>query len=145
MSRQAAFWDASAVVPLCVHEPLSSRARALLKTHPAVVWWATPVEVSSAIGRLRRASLLDAEDAELAQKDLQVLMRGWKEIRPHDDLRSLAIHLMQKYPLRAAEGIQLAAAMVWCMGRPSKRNFISSDDRLSEAAQLAGFHVIHLR
>ncbi len=145
MSRQAGFWDASAVVPLCVHEPVSTRARALLKTHPPVVWWATPVEVSSAIERLRRAGLLDTEDAGLALKDLRVLTRGWKEIRPHDDLRNAAIQLMQKYPLRAADGLQLAAAMVWCLGRPAKRDFICSDDRLSDSAQLAGFHVIRLR
>ncbi|MGH9726673.1 MAG: type II toxin-antitoxin system VapC family toxin [Candidatus Acidiferrales bacterium] len=145
MSRQAAFWDASAVVPLCVHEPVSARARALLKTHPPVVWWATPVEVSSAIERLRRAGLLDTDDAGLAQKDLQVLTRGWKEIRPHDDLRSVAIQLMQKYPLRAADGLQLAAATVWCMGRPAKHDFICSDDRLSDAARIFGFRVIRLR
>lgn len=145
MSRQAAFWDASAVVPLCVHEPVTARARALLRVHHPVVWWATPVEVTSAIGRLRGSGLLATDDAELAQKDLQILMRGWKEIRPHDDLRGAAMQLMEIYPLRAADSLQLAAAMVWCFGRPAKRSFICSDDRLSDAAQVAGFRVIRLR
>ena len=36
--RVPAFWDASALVPLCVRQGITPQAIALYKTHDAVVW-----------------------------------------------------------------------------------------------------------
>ena len=49
VTRSPAFWDASALVPLCVRQRMTPQAIALYKTHEAVVWWATPVEIASAL------------------------------------------------------------------------------------------------
>jgi hypothetical protein len=35
--------------------------------------------------------------------------------------------------------LQLAAALEWCEGKPARRMFLTFDQRLSEAAGLAGF------
>lgn len=44
------FWNASAVLPLCVQEAPSPLVRDLLLGDPAmVVWWGTPVECRSAL------------------------------------------------------------------------------------------------
>ena len=62
VTRVPAFWDASALVPLCVRQGMTPRAIALYKTHNAVVWWATPVEIASALARLMRMKQLDSRD-----------------------------------------------------------------------------------
>lgn len=40
MSKQPAFWDASALVPLCVHEMASHQAQSHVRQCLPVVWWA---------------------------------------------------------------------------------------------------------
>jgi hypothetical protein len=47
-----AFWDSSALVPLCVGQSLTPGAVGLYRTYEVVVWWATPVEIASALARL---------------------------------------------------------------------------------------------
>ena len=44
-----AFWDASALVPLCVPGQAEPRGRRLLAEYQPVVWWGTPVEMADAL------------------------------------------------------------------------------------------------
>jgi hypothetical protein len=74
-----------------------------------------------------------------------VLEDDWLEIPPTSDLRGLAVTLVKKHPLRAADSLQLAAALVWCQRRTAARTFISGDLRLCEAAALEGFTVIQVK
>ncbi len=62
------FWDASALVPLCVRQGTTPRAIALYKIYNAVVWWATPVEIASALARLMRMKQFDSRDSAKASK-----------------------------------------------------------------------------
>ena len=144
MSKASAFWDASALVPLCVEEIASRQAQSHLKKHAPVVWWASQVEVHSAISRLHRMGKLDDLEKHGALARLTLLSGAWKEILPDDQLRELAGHVLDKYSLRAADSMQLAAALTWCQQRPSNRPFICADQRLSEAAESAGFAVLLL-
>lgn len=75
---------------------------------------------------------------------LRALAEDWTEIAPRDVVRSLAGELLDSYPLRAADSLQLAAALVWCRQRPTGRAFLSSDQRLLSAAAAVGFAVIAL-
>lgn len=109
-----------------------------------MVWWGSPVEIQSAICRLQREGAITDPGRQGAAARLQLLAQGWREILPGDDLRELALHLLDKYPLRAADSFQLAAALTWCEQRPARRNFISADERLSVAAKSAGFSVHEL-
>jgi hypothetical protein len=54
----------------------------------------------------------------------------------------LALQLLIEYPLRAADSLQLAASLTWCEQRPSRRTFLSGDQRLSHAARSVGFSVL---
>lgn len=87
---------------------------------------------------------LSVNEADGALSRLERLRLGWQEIRPDESLRDLACGLVAMYPLRAADSIQLAAALVWCQQRPHGRAFICGDQRLGDAAKAAGFSVIRL-
>lgn len=144
MTKETAFWDASALVPLCLYEPTTGQARSFLRKLAPVTWWGSKVEVHSAIARLDRTGKLTDVERKRALARLSVLSSGWKEILPSDHLRELAILVLDKHDLRAADSLQMAAAMMWCQQRPSKRCFICGDQRLSKAAQTVGFAVLRL-
>jgi predicted nucleic acid-binding protein len=144
VSKEPAFWDASALLPLCVHEITSRQAQSQLRQSMPVVWWASAVEVHSAIARLRRLGKLKDVDKKGALSRLDMLSRGWKEILPSDTLRKLSTQLLETYELRAADSFQLAAALTWCQQRPGRRTFICADQRLSKSAAVAGFAVVEL-
>src|SRR5260370_26463908 len=75
---------------------------------------------------------------------LRLLSRGWREILPGDQLRELALQVLDEYSLRATDSLQLAASLTWCEQRPSRRSFVSGDQRLSKAADSIGFSVLEL-
>lgn len=144
MRKTTAFWDSSALVPLCIHEMTSRQAQSHLHRFLPVVWWTSTVEVHSAISRLHRLGKLKDIEKKGALARLDVLRRGWREILPGDRLRDLATQLLDSYELRAADSLQLAAALTWCQTRPSNRSFVCGDERLSKAAESAGFSVLQL-
>jgi predicted nucleic acid-binding protein len=144
MKRATAFWDASALVPLCVHETATVAAALHLKNFAPVVWWGSPVEIQSAICRLHRESTLTDAGKQAAVARLEMLSRTWKEIIAGDQLRELALALLHRHPLKAADSFQLAASLIWCGERPSRRKFVCADQKLSKAARSLGFGVLEL-
>jgi predicted nucleic acid-binding protein len=137
--RTLAFWDASALVPLCVRQAITPRAVAFYKVHDAAVWWGTPVEIASALARLFRMQHLDPIEWTKARKFAKRLADSWFVIQPSDALRAKSIQLLDRYDLRAADSLQLAAALEWCEDAPHGRIFLTTDHRLGEAALLSGF------
>jgi len=137
-----AFWDASALVPLCVHEAASRSAQSHLRKFAPIVWWGSLVEVHSAIWRLHREKQITDTGRKGAVARLHLLGRGWREILPGDQLRELALQLLNDYSLRAADSLQLAASLTWCEQRPARRTFLCGDQRLSHAARSVGFSVL---
>jgi predicted nucleic acid-binding protein len=107
------FWDSSALVPLCVAQPTTQRARAVHREDPdVVVWWGSVIECASAISRVHRDGFLSEKDVVAAQATLAHLRTTWFEIQPGDSVREQAIRLLRLHPLRAADALQLAAAGV---------------------------------
>jgi predicted nucleic acid-binding protein len=137
--RIPAFWDTSALVPLCVRQGITPRAIALYGLHDVVVWWATPVEIASALIRLVRIKQLDASDWTKARKLVKRLADLWSVIQPSDVLRARSIQIVERYDLRAADSLQLAAALEWCEDAPQGRLFLTTDQKLRDAALLSGF------
>jgi predicted nucleic acid-binding protein len=137
-----AFWDSSALIPLCVQERTSNKVRTLAKQFAPVVWWATTVEIHSAIARLHRSGKLHDDARQAALNRLSVLGRGWREVLPTDTLRAQAGGLLDMYSLCAADSLQLASAMIWCQQRTARQRFVSNDLRLCHAAAQAGFAVV---
>jgi predicted nucleic acid-binding protein len=140
---EPAFWDASAIVPLCIWQPPSSEMRPIVRTYGrVVVWWGTPIEVRSALARLVRTGQVSPEGKVAAQERLERLRGMWSEILPTERVRTLAQTLPDVYTLTAADSLQLAAALIWCGERPRSRPFVVLDARLASAAARAGFTVI---
>ena len=137
-----AFWDTSALVPLCVQQQPSPAVRQLLEQHEIAVWWATPVEMRSAFERLLRLGQLTVPEHAAAGVRLEKLRRGWRELQPSEALRAQAETFLISYPLRAADALQLAAAWTWCSGNAQTCVFISGDAQLLEAAQQTGFQIV---
>jgi predicted nucleic acid-binding protein len=109
-----------------------------------VTWWVTPVEIVSALNRLQREGTLTTGGRNQALERLAWLRRRWHEVQPSDEVRDTAERLLSLHPLRCADALQLAAALVWCGHRPKERTFIGADGRLSDAAKAEGFTVINL-
>jgi len=139
LGRTVAFWDASALVPLCTQQNASSRAIELYEAYDVAVWWGTPVEVASALARLLRTRQINPREWAEAHRLADRLAGWWSVIQPSEGLRALASKLVERYDLRAADALQLAAALEWCEGSAQGRTFLTADDRLRDAALLAGF------
>ena len=107
-----------------------------------VVWWSTGVECVSAIARREREGLLTAADVIAATATLAALARAWGEIQAGDELRQAAIRLLRVHPLRAADALQLAAAITAADDDPRTLPFVTLDDRLARAAEREGFPVV---
>lgn len=135
------FWDTSALVPLLVEDPTTSRVRSLLREDPDVVaWWATSVECASALARLRREEILTAHQEERSLDLLQALRASWTEVIPSTDVRDHAARLLRVHPLPAADAVQLAAAQVWARS-PGYAELVTFDERLAMAGRLEGFRI----
>lgn len=140
-----AFWDTSALVPLCCFQPQSAQARQAARTYSRqIVWWATVVEAVSSLNRLTREGTLNLKESRQAFARLDYLRDRWNEIQPTEEVRDRAERLLRIHKLRAADALQLAAALVWCGDRPQGRPLIGADGHLSEAAGAEGFTVICL-
>jgi uncharacterized protein len=134
------FWDSSAIVPTVIREPTTERMRALDADDPAIAaWWGTHVECMSAIARLVREGVLDAAGLNGAYQSLESVFSHVREIPPDEDIRTVAERLLNVHPLRAADALQLAAALAWAGERPLGFGFVSLDTRLREAALREGF------
>jgi len=132
------FWDASALVPLVVDQPESTRVKVLLqKDRVLVVWWGSVVECWSTFARLRRDGVFSVDDEDAARGLLHTLQESWIEILPSEDVRAHAGRLLRLHAVRSADALQLAAALVWA-GDPPSGEFVAFDQRLQEAARMEG-------
>lgn len=137
------FWDSSALVPLLLPESTTERLMTVMRSDPAAaVWWATPVECASAIARLSRDERLSRDGAAVATGLLETAQQGWSVIPPTDRVRQQAMRLLRLHPLRAADALQLAAALVLAEHDPRTLPFVTLDDRLALAAEREGFAVL---
>jgi predicted nucleic acid-binding protein len=137
--RPAAFWDASALVPLWVHQANTPQARAWYKAYEIVVWWSTPVEIASALARISRLKYVAGSPWEDVRQSIVESAETWYVISPSAAIQTKAIKLVEHYTLRAADAMQLAAAFEWCEYSPRGRTFLTCDDKLRQPARSSGF------
>ena len=133
------FWDSSALVPLLVQEDSTDELVEFYPTAAVVAWWGTDVECASAVTRLERLGKLEPADTTEALRRLTRLAAGWHVVEPGEPVKETARRLLRVHDLRAADSLQLAAAITAAEHRPGTLEFVCRDQRLSLAAEREGF------
>ena len=100
------------------------------------------MECRSAVVRAVREKRASREDAADAMERLREARSQTREVLPVEAVRTRAIRLLAQHPLRAADALQLAAALIWCEEQPSTETFVCLDRRLREAARREGFTLL---
>ena len=91
--------------------------------------------MASALQRLVR------EGARTSEERLRHLESHWVEVEPTAAVRRQAERFLRMHPLRAADALQLAAALVACPHEPVTLAFQTADERLAAAARREGLAV----
>jgi uncharacterized protein len=137
------FWDSSAIIPLLIKEQSSAKMHKIVSNDPMMaVWWATPVECCSAFARRRREDVLKIANEASAISLLSILGNSWIEILPSEEIRNNACLIISRHQLRAADSLQLSAAISWSGGKSHNHTFVCLDERLREAAAKEGFTLV---
>jgi uncharacterized protein len=132
------FWDTSALLPLVIEEPRTLALRPLMERFlDPVVSFITPLELDAAVRRRTRA-LNDVDDVKVRHL---MLHRELLVISEVDATIKRARRLIARHRLRAADAIQLAAAI---LAREQVQHFpvITLDAELAAAAKAEGFTVL---
>jgi uncharacterized protein len=136
------YWDSSAIVSLLVKEDSTAPLRALREKDPELtIWCLTPVEIASALARRSREGL-PAGQKEAVGAGFAALSETWREVSSLELVRSRALRVLNTHLLRAADALQLGAALVACEDKPEALSFVCVDDRLRNAARKEGFRVL---
>lgn len=137
------YWDSTGLLQLVVPEDASAELVVLLEEDPAIAtWWGSLTECRAALARLRRSGRLAADEGTLAERRLGHLVAGWVEVTPSEAVRQQAERVLRLHPLRTAEAMHLAAALVVAEHQPRGWGFVTLDPRLADAADREGFRVL---
>src|SRR5206468_767739 len=96
----------------------------------------------SVVARLVREGRLDAAAQAQARTDLRHLFEMAGQVAPTEEVRTRAERCLMAHPLRAADALQLGAALVWAGDNTAGQEFVSLDARLRDAALREGFTVL---
>jgi predicted nucleic acid-binding protein len=145
MSIETAFWDTSAILPLCCSQIFTVQSKKFHRKFPkTVIWWGTSVEINSGLARLKRNNLLDDKEVVKSRKLWEKFCISSRIVLPIEKIVHIAEDLPERYELRAMDSFQMAAALVWCQEKPRNRPFVTADSKLSQVAEKAGFTSIFL-
>lgn len=134
------FWDTSALVPLLIRESSTEIVLKIIGDDSEMaVWWGTETECLSALARRERDKQLSRHEVTTAEHDLSGILSGSVEIMPGPEVRRHARRLLMTHPLRAADSLQLAAAMILAGDQPGQVTIITFDQNLAACAQREGF------
>jgi predicted nucleic acid-binding protein len=144
MTLPVAFWDSTALVLLCIPQAQTSAATALYDRYGVVAWWATQVEMLSELTRLEKMGQISRDQFLNSKRLAQDIARGWISAGSSASVAAEACSLLELYPLRASNALQLAVALEACEHKPQGYVFVTADQRLAEAARRSGFAVEYL-
>lgn len=137
------FWDSSALIPLIVREDRTAAVRSLLADDPdVIVWWGSGVECASAVHRRRREGGFSATQAAEVLARIAGVVDAAHVVQPTESVLGGAFRALSGHPLRAADALQLAAALLWSRASPAGKEFVCLDERLRDAAALEGFRLL---
>ncbi|MBX9742798.1 MAG: type II toxin-antitoxin system VapC family toxin [Chthoniobacterales bacterium] len=137
------FWDSSALLPLLVKEATSASMQNCFEEDDEIaIWWGIETECLSALARREREGMLTAAQQSEAEKRLKEILETAIEINPFSEIKKIARRLLRMHPLRAADSLQLAAAIFLAGENVSELTMVTLDDRLRLCAQREGLATI---
>lgn len=137
------FWDSSALIARFIEEPQSTVVRRWYRDDSAVVVWVmSRVEIASAIARRRREEPSLTSEFDHTFRDIVKASDEWLAITNNVAVRDHAERIVRSHPLRAADALQLGAAIVAAEEEPMSLEFVTLDRRLADAAAKEGFRVL---
>jgi len=137
------FWDTSSLIPLFIAEKQTATARGWMRADPTVlVWTLTRVELVSALARRGREEPRRARALLQARRKVLAAWEEWSEVIEVVAVRRVAERVVETHPLRAADALQLAAALVAVDLEPRGLEFVTFDERQGMAAEREGFTVL---
>ena len=137
------FWDSSALVALMVNQSSTAQAEAWLgDDQDLVVWALSETEIVSALWRLCREGTVSETDALDVEAFARKLLRGAHRIVDFTRVHTHACRALHVHPLRAADALQLGAALAWADGNTDGKGFCCLDTKLGTAARKEGFNVL---
>jgi predicted nucleic acid-binding protein len=131
------------LVPTFVEESSTPEVQSWQAADPLItIWIMTRVEVISAIARKKREQPDLVALWTRAIRDVNEMASRWTEISDAVATRLHAERIVMDHPLRAADALQLGAALVAADGDPQSLELVTLDHRLAEAARREGFPVL---
>jgi predicted nucleic acid-binding protein len=107
-----------------------------------IVWTLTRVELFSALARRRREEPAAAARLLAVRKDLTRAWEQWSEVTAVEIVRRNAERIVESHPVRAADALQIGAALIAAEDDPAGLEFVTFDHNLAQAAEREGFHVL---
>ena len=104
-----------------------------------VIWTLTPVEIVSPLRRLVRSGQLGEDDANRAESLLIELAKRCHLILDVELVKAIACLVLRVHSLRAADALQLAAALAWAGSNTQGSVLYTFDQQLAVAARREGF------
>src|SRR2546427_826568 len=92
--------------------------------------------------RLGREEPRSAPHLLAARREILSAWERWSEVTAVEIVRRYAERVVETHPIRAADALQIGAALVAAEDNPASIAFVSLDRNLAEAAEREGFHVI---
>ena len=133
----------SALAPPLVAEATSDVVRSWLGEDCVIATWAwTCVEIASAVERRTREGDLSREQRRAVMSRLDGFSATWHEVVEVLAARSRAASVPTRHPLRAADAAQLGAALHVQDQLGAPLQFVSLDQRLTEAAEREGLTIV---
>ena len=137
------FWDTSALIPVLVAELQTARATRLLLNDPdVIVWTLTRVELLSALARRRRSDRAAAAWLRRARQEVLEMWPRWVEVTALETVRRHAERIVESHALRAADAMQIAAALVARAEGSDDLAFVTFDLQQAAAAEREGLRVL---
>lgn len=137
------YWDSSALVALHVEQSATTHVRDLYAKDPDVLTWVlSDVEVRSGIARLGRDGAMGPSEVQTAIARVEAFWESVHEISLVETVKPRAKRLLGVHPLKAADALQLGAALAAVYDNPLGWEFVCLDRGLGAAARREGFSVI---
>ena len=135
------FFDSSALAKRYIEEKGSDQVQAILSSASALAVSVICVpEIVSALCRRRRERKVSTEAYRDAKASVLSDIDDATVIGITDEVIAQAVALLEQFPLRSADALDIASASEW-----STDLFVSADDRQCKAARARGLRVEAIR